>query len=423
MSAVGKGMPDDSAVELGAVRHEDHVPGAASDSNRDQLLSHSEGLQQSDSRSGGIGVAGAVAPILSYCIASIMMTVVNKYTVSGAHFTMNLFVLLCQSSVGVLIVWICKKFGLIRVRDLTARDIKAWFPISTMLVFVIWTGSKALQHLPISIYTIFKNLTIILIAYGEVIWFGGRVTQIVFSSFVLMVSSSIIAAWPDISHGMDSLGKNDNAPGAVPSSLQSALPSIGTSGYFWMLINCLVSATYVLVMRKRIKGMGFKDWDTMFYNNLLSIPVLAGMSLLLESWGHESWERNFPADRRLNLILAIALSGTGAIMIGYTTAWCIRTTSSTTYSMVGALNKLPLALSGMIFFGDPITLFSTSGISVGFAAGVLYAYGKNKEAEEKMINSAVTTGADGRAAGSSNTSEPNGVIPLHHGSGGSRRLD
>lgn len=68
-------------------------------------------------------------------------------------------------------------------------------------------------------------------------------------------------------------------------------------------------------------------------------------------------------------MLAIALSGTGAIMISYTTAWCIRTTSSTTYSMVGALNKLPLALSGMFFFGDPVTVFSTSGIGIGFGAG------------------------------------------------------
>lgn len=47
--------------------------------------------------------------------------------------------------------------------------------------------------------------------------------------------------------------------------------------------------------------------------------------------------------------------------------------------MVGALNKLPVAASGMIFFGDPITLGSISAIGVGFFAGVVYAVAKNNQ--------------------------------------------
>ena len=47
--------------------------------------------------------------------------------------------------------------------------------------------------------------------------------------------------------------------------------------------------------------------------------------------------------------------------------------------MVGALNKLPVAASGMIFFGDPATLGSISAIGVGFFAGVVYAVAKNNQ--------------------------------------------
>lgn len=64
---------------------------------------------------------------------------------------------------------------------------KKWYPIVVFLVAMIYTGSKALQYLPIPVYTIFKNLTIILIAYGEVIWFGGSVTSMMMVSFSLMV--------------------------------------------------------------------------------------------------------------------------------------------------------------------------------------------------------------------------------------------
>ena len=87
-------------------------------------------------------------------------------------------------------------------------------------------------------------------------------------------------------------------------------------------------------MRKRIKVTGFKDWDSMYYNNLLSIPVLALFSILVEDWGYENLDRNFPAETRNLLLFAIAFSGAAAVFISYTTAWCVRVTSSTTYRFV-----------------------------------------------------------------------------------------
>ena len=48
-------------------------------------------------------------------------------------------------------------------------------------------------------------------------------------------------------------------------------------------------------------------------------------------------------------------------------------------SMVGALNKLPVAASGMIFFGDPVTPGSVSAVAVGFLAGIVYAVAKNNQ--------------------------------------------
>ena len=57
--------------------------------------------------------------------------------------------------------------------------------------------------------------------------------------------------------------------------------------------------------------------------------------------------------------------------------------------MVGALNKLPVAASGMLFFGDVVTFGSVSAIAVGFTAGVVYAIAKNNqkkmEARESII--------------------------------------
>jgi len=326
----------------------------------------------------------SLPPILCYCCASILMTVVNKFVVSGKDFNMNFFLLCMQSSVCVASVYIVKKLGVISFRDFDLKDAKAWFPISFLLVSVIYTGSKSLQYLSIPVYTIFKNLTIILIAYGEVLWFGGRVTSLTLVSFFLMVFSSVVAAWADIS---DALTVGDPAVSEGTSWGLDMVSGVVTSlnvGYFWMLVNCLTSATYVLAMRKRIKFTGFSDWDTMYYNNLLSIPVLIVFSVVVEDWSSVNLIRNFPEETRNFLLFAIAFSGAAAVGISYTTAWCIRATSSTTYSMVGALNKLPVAASGMIFFGDVVSLGSVSAISLGFIAGLVYAVAKNnqKKAEQ-----------------------------------------
>lgn len=233
---------------------------------------------------------------------------------------------------------------------------------------MIYTGTKALQFLSIPVYTIFKNLTIILIAYGEVLWFGGSVTGMVLFSFGLMVLSSLIAAWADINHALSAVGVD-------------ATSKISTlnSGYIWMLINCICTATYVLGMRKRIKLTNFKDFDTMYYNNLLSIPILMVASLIVEDWSSENVNRNFPLETRNRLIMAMVFSGLSSVFISYTSAWCVRVTSSTTYSMVGALNKLPIAVSGLVFFDAPVTFPSVSAIFVGFVSGLVYAMAKVRQ--------------------------------------------
>ncbi|CAD6895842.1 unnamed protein product [Tilletia controversa] len=76
------------------------------------------------------------------------------------------------------------------------------------------------QSLKIPAHTISKNLTIILIAYGGVNWFGGRVTALTFSSFVLMVLSSIIAACSDIACVLEI--SNLSVPHDVDSALLGA---------------------------------------------------------------------------------------------------------------------------------------------------------------------------------------------------------
>jgi len=329
--------------------------------------------------------AGPSMAILSYCIASILMTLTNKYVLSGIDFNLNFMLLAIQNIICVVAIQTGKSMGMISYRDFKMEEARKWFPISLLLISMIYTGSKAIQFLSVPVYTIFKNLTIILIAYGEVLWFGGSVSRMTLFSFGLMVLSSVIAAWADVSAAVSSYGHSSTETATALSTLNA--------GYIWMLVNCLSSAAYVLGMRKRIKLTGFKDFDTMFYNNLLSIPVILLCSLFLEDWSQANIDRNFPPSLRSNLMVAITFSGLSSVFISYTSAWCVRVTSSTTYSMVGALNKLPIALSGLVFFDAPVTLPSVSAIGLGFVSGIVYAMAKVKQQTAKTSSLPLTQSA------------------------------
>jgi GDP-mannose transporter len=323
-------------------------------------------------RGGAVSVTeNPIAAILAYCGSSILMTVTNKYVLSGVDFNLPFFLLCVQSVVCVAAISICKAAGIITYRDFNSDEAKKWFPISLLLIGMIYTSTWALKFLSIPVYTIFKNLTIILIAYGEVLWFGGAVTPMALFSFGLMVFSSVIAAWADIQHALSSMGHATSASTDAMSTLHA--------GYLWMMFNCLCTATYVLGMRKRIKLTNFKDFDTMYYNNLLTIPILLVASILVEDWSSANIQKNFPPDQRNTVVTVMIVSGLSTVFISYTSAWAVRVTSSTTYSMVGALNKLPIALSGLIFFDAPVTFGSVSAIFVGFVSGLVYALAKIRQ--------------------------------------------
>ena len=117
----------------------------------------------------------------------------------------------------------------------------------------------------------------------------------------------------------------------------------------------------------------------MFYNNLLTIPILLVASVLFEDWSAVNMAKNFPIINRNAIIAAMVFTGMASIFISYTSAWCVRATSSTTYSMVGALNKLPIAVSGLVFFDAPVTIPSVTAIFIGFVSGMVYALAKLRD--------------------------------------------
>ena len=65
-------------------------------------------------------------------------------------------------------------------------------------------------------------------------------------------------------------------------------------------------------------------------------------------------------------------------LCSFTSLWFISTTTPTIYSLVGSLNKVPLAVIGLFAFHTPWTTENLLSIMVGLVAGVLFVIAKSR---------------------------------------------
>jgi len=188
-----------------------------------------------------------------------------------------------------------------------------------------------------------------MITLGDYFYFGQTLSSGIFLSLFLMLSGSIIAAFNDLEFRLD--------------------------GYVWMLINCCISAGYVLYMKIAMKGTKLSEFGNVFYNNFLSIPLVLFLVVLDGLEGITE----YPLWDDPGFIVVTVFSGFSSVCISFASFWTVKATSPTTYSVVGSLNKIPLTIIGVIVFSTPMNLFGGISIVIGLAGGVVYSLYKHKE--------------------------------------------
>lgn len=65
-------------------------------------------------------------------------------------------------------------------------------------------------------------------------------------------------------------------------------------------------------------------------------------------------------------------------LIAFSSFWCVRSTSATTYSVIGSLNKIPLSILGEFLFKEPLTNYGRLGVLVVVIGGLIYGLFSSK---------------------------------------------
>jgi len=291
----------------------------------------------------------SVVACFVYSVASMMMTFTNKAVYAIFNFQFPLVIQMYQHCFTVALFVLARFLGFIAFEDLKWGVVVKWYPVNLLFIFMLMSSSFALQVLSVPMVTIFKNITTTIVTIGDFLVFRQPTSREIMFALSLMVASSIVAAYNDLAFDF--------------------------YGYCWMSLNCVVSAVYLLYMRKAMKETGLSDFGLVYYNNLLAIPTVLPILLLsgelpsvYNDWGTPSG----------GFYWTILLSGISGVLISISSFWAVKTTSPSTYSYVGALNKIPLTILGFIFFSSPMTKYGAISISIGLFAGVIFTFAKHR---------------------------------------------
>ncbi|KAI7729851.1 hypothetical protein M8C21_033823 [Ambrosia artemisiifolia] len=168
--------------------------------------------------------------------------------------------------------------------------------------------------------TVLKNFTNVITAVGEMYLFNKHHDNRVWASLFLMIISAISGGITDL--------------------------SFNAVGYIWQIINCFLTASYSLTLRRVMdtakqvtKSGNLNEFSMVLLNNTLSLPL--GL-LLIFVFNEVDYLYSTPLLRMPSFWVVMTFSGFLGLAISFTSMWFLHQTGATTYRQVNSF--LPFLL-------------------------------------------------------------------------------
>jgi GDP-mannose transporter len=293
----------------------------------------------------------ALLSCLLYAMSSVMLTLCNKYLFSSQSFDYPWCSLGFQMLTSALFVLF---LGNLRLIDFSGFDKELFIRlIIPNLGFVgfLFSGSRSLRYVRIPMLSVLKSLAPVGIAVFESLYYRQKLSICMLTSFIMMLIGNIIAGYNDITFSF--------------------------WGYVWAVLNIFCNIIYVVATRVFMpKEKKYSSWSKVYHNSILSLFWMAILSFLYGEWSH--FGSNFISSST-TFKLSFVMSGILGIGISAASFYCIASTSGTTFSFVGSVNKVPVIILGWLLFDTEISLGSWVGVVIGLFASFLFTYANTRK--------------------------------------------
>ena len=300
----------------------------------------------------------ALVSCLMYSLCSVSMVLVNKTLMTTYGYGYPMVLLFFQCCCSLMLLSCANVAGLIPRFDFKlSRDrVVTWIPVNIFFIAMLITGFFSLKYLSVPMVTIFKNANNILVTVGDWYFYGQRVSKWVALTLVLIIAGAVLAGLNDIQYSFE--------------------------GYAWTFANCISSSGYVLYLRTAVKKIKVGRFAMVYYNSLISLPLVIFADCATSGHFFKLFRHHFyspsssSSSSSMGFWAAFVLSGCTGFALSLASFYCVKMTSPTTYSMVGAVNKVPLVIFGIWLFSTPFTVQLALYVTFSLGAGMCYAYAK-----------------------------------------------
>lgn len=278
--------------------------------------------------------------LLAYCGLAVLVTVSNKYILLNCiphGYTCNLFILFMQSWISLVVMNLCKYAKILTYKPFDKKYLTSWIPIIIFLILSIYSNGKSVQLLPISTFNVLKNIGLLLTIVGDVIFFGRRLNKSTYMAVSIVLLTSIIHQY-----------------------VKSQEAFYSAEGVTWTIVNCIACSLYGLYVKyHRTCYQDITNVEYVYYNNLLTTPVIAVLSFYFEDSHKHDFTGSCAYVAINNGIAPILLfSSVLTFLITLVIVNIHMNVSSTTYAIVASLNKLPMSFVSMLIFQDDIATWT-----------------------------------------------------------------
>eukprot|EP00727_Mastigamoeba_balamuthi_P007787 m51a1_g3629 putative dmt family transporter: udpglucuronic acid udp-n- (323) ;mRNA; f:130498-132466 len=279
----------------------------------------------------------------TYGVISISITFFNKAVLSVYKFPYSNTLTLGQMLTALVFMWAMKRTALISYADFNLSTAKTMSPLALWFSGMVVTGLGSLGYVNVPVYNTLRRLTTFIVMAGEFVYLGKRVPRDEFLSVVLMVGGAFVMAYGDL--------------------------TFNVFGYAMTLLNCVVTAGYLVCIKVTKNKTNCSEFEMMFYNNMLSVPLIVVLVLALE-WKSVAayeylWDWGF--------LLCFFMSSVQAFLLNYFIFLCSTVNSPLTTSVTGQIKAIASSIIGLWIFGDVIiTALLLLGLLISSLGSVYY---------------------------------------------------
>jgi GDP-mannose transporter len=295
---------------------------------------------------------------LAYSVTSISMVLANKLVLSSYNFDFPNVLLLLQCVMSLSCVYCARYLGLVEIDRIERTKLIQWFPVNVFFLLMLLSGFYSLKLLSVPMLLVFKNSNNVFVTCGDWLFFSQPISRGIVMSLVLLIAATLLSAKEDL--------------------------EFSVNGYLWTFLNMFASTGYVLYLRYAMSRTKLSQIGMVVHNNFLSVPLV----LLADFLTKDDIRRCFYTMEGLHFFydptfFALFLfNGIVGSLLSLASFLCVQTTSPTTFSMVGALNKVPLALIGVYLFGAKLTTMGAVYVALSLCSGAMYGLAKVQQQQE-----------------------------------------